>query len=836
MTRVEHTYVPKDIESKWQKRWTDAHLFDVDFDPKKPKKYVLAMFPYPSGKLHMGHVRNYSISDVMARYFRMRGYNVLHPMGWDAFGLPAENAAIQKKVHPKKWTYENIAAMKEQFNKLGVSFDWRREVTTCDVDYYQWEQLMFLKMYRQGLAYRDKRTLNWCPSCQTVLANEEAADGICWRCDSKVELRDMDQWFLKITHYADQLLKDLDQLKDWPARITTMQENWIGKSAGAEIEFRLAEDPRQSIRIFTTRADTLMGVTFMSIAPEHPVALKLSSGKPEAGKVKTFIDKIKRLSHQDRIAEGAAKEGVFSGFYAIHPITSARIPVWIANFVLMGYGTGAVMAVPGHDERDFEFARKYGLPIKEVIRKSGESAVDFSKAQNAMTEPGVLVNSGEFDGLESEAAKKAITETLKAKGLAEFKVQFRLRDWGISRQRYWGAPIPMIHCPKDGIVEVPEKDLPVKLPENVEFKGTGGSPLAQSPDFMNVKCPRCGGPAMRDPDTMATFVESSWYYARFCAVDHGHQPLDKKQCDQWLPIDHYIGGVEHATGHLLYFRFWHKLMRDWGWVKGDEPAKELICQGMVYKDGAKMSKSKGNVVDPDAIVEKFGADTARLFILFAAPIEKDLEWSDQGVEGSYRFLGRVFRLVMNSLEDLCQVKYLDSAKSFSGGELSPSAKKLRHILHKTIKNVTNGIEQNFHYNTAISFMMEMVNDLYLIDLSKADEDAKGVFKSALRTLVLLLAPFAPHLSDELWEALGEKGFTLSTAWPTHDESAARASEKEIVFQVNGKVRDKALVADGISNDEMKKLALANAKVREFMKGTEAKKVIVVPGKLVNVVV
>jgi len=833
MTRTNFDYVPTEIEPKWQKKWVEAKLFDVDFDPKRPKKYVLEMFPYPSGRMHMGHVRNYSIGDVMARYFRMRGYNVLHPMGWDAFGLPAENAAIQNKVHPKKWTYENIAVMKAQFSRLGVSFDWRREVVTCDPEYYRWEQLMFLRMLREGLAYREKRGLNWCPSCETVLANEEVVDGLCWRCDSTVVTKEMDQWFIKTTKYAEELLKDIETLRQWPERIRIMQNYWIGKSVGAEIDFSLEKDPQTKITVFTTRPDTIYGATALILAPEHGLVNDLSKGTPQEKEVRALVDKMKTIDKRERSSEKAEKLGVFTGSYVLHPLTAKKIPIWIANFVLTDYGTGALMSVPAHDERDFAFAQKYQIPIITVVQRYAVPFAASSHVQDQtdlpFTEDGVSVGSMEIDGLTTPEAKKKIIQVLEKKNVGHAKVNFRLRDWGISRQRYWGTPIPIIYCPKDGIVEVPEKDLPVRLPEIVEFKGTGGSPLAHNEEFLNVKCPRCGVASKREADTMSTFIESSWYYTRYTSVIHGHEPVHKKDADYWLPIDHYIGGVEHATGHLLYFRFFQKLMRDWGWISGDEPAKQLICQGMVYKDGAKMSKSKGNVVDPDDLVARLGADTARLFVLFAGPIEKDLEWSDQGVEGCFRFLGRVFRLAMNSLQELQGVEAKDIAQS-------DEAKKLQHLLHKTVKNVTHDIEKDFHYNTAISFMMEFVNALYLIDIKKAQNDTRQVFKKSIESLILMLSPFAPHMTDEVWEALGNKGFTLNSTWPSFKEEFAKSDEREIVFQINGKIKDRIICRDGTSDEDLKKMALENPKIREVLGGKEPKRVIVVPNKLINIVI
>jgi leucyl-tRNA synthetase len=823
VTRNVFDYSPAAIEAKWRKKWVEEKLFDVDFDSSKSKKYVLEMFPYPSGRIHMGHVRNYSIGDVMARFFRMQGYNVLHPLGWDAFGLPAENAAIQNKVHPKKWTYENIEAMKAQINLLGMSYDWRREVTTCDEDYYRWEQVMFLRMYKEGIAYRQKRQLNWCPTDETVLANEEVVDGKCWRCDSVVVLKEMDQWFLKITKYAEELLKGIDTLTQWPEHIRTMQRNWIGKSIGAEIDFKLEKDSKTKIRVFTTRPDTIFGATALVLAPENSLVTGLTLPSQE-NEIKGLLEKVKSMNKEERSSEKAEKLGAFTGSYALHPLSKEKIPIWIANFVLTDYGTGALMAVPAHDERDFAFATKYKLPITQVVK--GEGDLPF-------VGEGINFNSPGIDSLPTKQAKEKIIEILSEKKCGEAKVNFRLKDWGISRQRYWGTPIPIIHCPKDGLVPVPEKDLPVRLPEKAEFKGTGGSPLAQDPNFINVICPKCGGPAKREADTMSTFVESSWYYTRYCTTKAkllgSTTAVSKADCDNWLAIDHYIGGVEHATGHLLYFRFFHKMMRDWGWISGDEPAKQLISQGMVYKDGAKMSKSKGNVVDPDELVARLGADTARLFVLFAGPIEKDLEWSDQGVEGCYRFLGRVYRLVMNSLQELAAVVTKDEA-------LTPEAKDLQYQMHKTIKNITYDIEKDFHYNTAISFMMELVNYLYLIDLKKAPTDVREVFKLCLENLILMLSPFAPHMTDELWEAIGKKGFTLNSHWPKFRPELAQSTSREIVFQVNGKIKDKAICRDGLSEGELKTLALDSKKIKEIIGGQPIKRVIVVPNKLVNIVI
>jgi leucyl-tRNA synthetase len=825
MSRVQHEYIPQEIESKWQQKWNEARLFDVDHKEGLPKKYVLEMFPYPSGRLHMGHVRNYAIGDVMARFFRMQGYNVLHPMGWDAFGLPAENAAIQNKVHPLKWTHENIANMKSQMSRLGVSYDWRREVTTCAPEYYKWEQLIFLKMLKEGQAYRAKRSLNWCPSCVTVLANEEVVDGVCWRCDSVVTQKEMDQWFFKTTKYAQELLDCLDKLPQWPDRVKQMQAYWIGRSEGAEIDFGV-EAHVDKIKVFTTRPDTIYGVNSVILAPEHSLVSKIAKNKNE---VESFIQKMKTLDKDARTSEDTEKEGVFTGSYAIHPLSKEKIPIWIANFVVTDYGTGALMAVPAHDVRDYAFAQKYNLPIKQVVEFSIEDQAKDKKFELPFCDDGVSINSPEINGLSTEAAHKKITEILEKQKNGKAKVNYRLRDWGISRQRYWGCPIPVIYCDKDGVVPVPESQLPVMLPDDVEFSGKGGSPLGHHEKFAKTKCPTCGGDAKRETDTMGTFVDSSWYYARFCAINYNDSAVSKVDGDKWLPIDHYIGGVEHATGHLLYFRFFHKLMRDWGWVKGDEPAMQLICQGMVYKDGAKMSKSKGNVVDPDDLIKKMGADTARLFMLFAGPIEKDLEWSDKGVEGCYRFLGRVYRLVLNGNEELQGVKAQDISDD-------ATTQKIQHMLHKTIQNVTVDIQKDFHYNTAISFMMEFVNALYLVDLKAASPSMRSLFKLCLEKLVLMLAPFAPHMCDEMWSHLGYKTFTLNEKWPEFDKTKALVSEKEIVLQVNGKIRDRVQMSAGTPEAELQKLALANPKIIESLKGATPKKVIVVKDKLVNIVI
>ena len=693
-------YDPQQVETKWQKFWEEKRVFEVDEDPHKPKYYLLEMFPYPSGRLHMGHIRNYSIGDVLARYKRMQGFNVLHPMGWDAFGLPAENAAIEHGVHPAKWTYENIAYMKKQLKRMGFSYDWRREIATCDPSYYKWEQLFFIKMYERGLAYRSFSEVNWCPGCETVLANEQVVNGRCWRCGSEVGKKELQGWFLKITAYAEELLRDCEKLLGgWPEKVITMQKNWIGRSEGLEVDFPL-EGREGSIRIFTTRPDTIFGVTFMVLAPEHPLVEELVRGTERETEVREFVRRVKRQSVTVRSSEEVEKEGVFLGAYCINPLNGERIPVWTANFVLMEYGTGAIMAVPAHDQRDFEFAKKYGLPIKVVIRPKDRElrAEDLSEAY---TGDGIMVNSGAFDGMSNREAMRKISDLVEARGIGKRTVNYRLRDWGISRQRYWGAPIPIIYCPSCGPVPVPEEELPVQLPLEVEITGKGGSPLAQVEAFVSARCPRCGGPGRRETDTMDTFVESSWYFLRYCSPQREEGPFDER-VKYWMPVDQYIGGVEHAVLHLLYARFFTKVLRDLGYLEFDEPFSRLLTQGMVIKDGAKMSKSRGNVVDPDDMIARYGADTTRLFILFAAPPEKDLDWKEEGVEGCFRFLNRLWRLFYEVEPKL---------KGESGGFREDG--EFRRRIHMARKKVTEDIER-FHFNTAIAHLMEWVNYLYAV--------------------------------------------------------------------------------------------------------------------------
>ncbi len=800
------TYDPKSIESKWQKEWEKSGIYQVKEDPKRPKYYLLEMLPYPSGRLHMGHVRNYSIGDLVTRYKRMNGFNVLHPIGWDAFGMPAENAAIKNKSHPAKWTYSNIDYMRLQFKKLGISYDWSREVATCDPEYYKWEQLVFLRMFEKGIIIRKEAMLNWCDTCKTVLANEQAEGGKCWRCDNEVALKPLTQWFVRLPLYAEELLKDIDTLEGWPERVRNMQRAWIGKSVGASIKFNVKDSDKQ-VEVFTTRPDTLFGATFMSLAAEHPLVEALAKGTGQEKKIKEFKEKTSKIGRLDRIAGNFEKEGVWTGAYCINPATGLDMPIYTANFVLMDYGTGAVMAVPAHDSRDFDFAKKYNLPIKQVISpRSGD--IDKSKAYE---DDGILIDSGKFTGLESENARNQIILDLSLQGVGKATVNYKLKDWCISRQRYWGAPIPIIYCEKCGTVGVPEKDLPVELPKDVQLTGEGGSPLAKVEKFVNCKCPKCGGKARRETDTMDTFVESSWYFLRYCSPKYDKGPVDPAAAKYWMPIDQYIGGIEHAVGHLLYSRFYMKILRDLNLLKfseTNEPVKNLLTQGMVTLGGAAMSKSRGNIVDPDKIIEKYGADTARLFILFASPPEKDLEWSDAGIEGSWRFLNRVWRI--------CQ-----AGKSI---EQSPD---LERWTHKTIKRVTSEIER-FHFNTAISAIMEFVNFLYANEAS--------VTKDAVNILVQLISPFAPHMAEELWKGLGHKESVINSSWPKFDPAKTADEMMMIVVQVNGKLRDKLEVDPNTGEEEIKKLAQAAEKAAPFIEGKQVKKIIYVPKKLVNIVV
>lgn len=787
------------------------------------------MFPYPSGKMHMGHVRNYSIGDVVARFKTMQGFHVLHPMGWDAFGLPAENAAIKHGgIHPADWTYANIDSMREQLKQIGISYDWSREVATCHPGYYKWTQWLFLQLYKNGLAYKKEAAVNWCPACSTVLANEQVKDGSCERCSTPVEKKELAQWFFKITDYAERLLKDLELLKGWPDKVKIMQEHWIGQSEGAEIEFQLSGQD-EHIAVYTTRPDTIFGVTYMVLAPEHPLVEKLIAGTERAEEIREFVHRVRNLSEIDRTSTEVEKVGIPTGAYCINPLSGEKIPVLIANYVLLEYGTGCVMGVPAHDQRDFEFARKYGYPIKIVIQPEGQE-LNPATMESAYEQEGVLVNSGRFSGMANELAKKEITSELAKMNKGKFRINYRLRDWLISRQRYWGAPIPIIYCDKCGIVPVPEEDLPVLLPMDVEFKPTGRSPLADCPDFVNTTCPSCGAPATRETDTMDTFMCSSWYYYRYTSPRDTDGPWDKAKTDYWLPVDQYIGGVEHAILHLLYSRFFTKVLYDLQLVNNQEPFTNLLTQGMVLKDGFKMSKSKGNVVSPEDIVARYGADTARLFILFAAPPERDLEWSDQGVEGCFRFLKRVWRLV-TAVADTLQ-----NAPQHPTGKLVGINRSMQRVTHNTIKKVTEDIGDRFNFNTAVSAIMEMVNALYQYkELPETDRDP-AVLREAVESLLLLLAPFAPHITEELWELTGHTGSIHQQPWPLYDEGALAEDEVTIVVQINGKVRDRMLIPAGLSAAEMQERVIKDPKVAKFTAGKNIVKVIPVPGKLVNIVV
>ncbi len=824
-------YNPHSIEKKWQARWLEEKTFATGQGGEK--YYLLEMFPYPSGKIHMGHVRNYSIGDVVARYQRMLGRDVLHPMGWDAFGMPAENAAIANKVHPAAWTSRNIDEMRTQLQRMGFSYDWDRELATCDPSYYRWEQLFFTQMLEKGLVYKKKSKVNWCEDCQTVLANEQVENGCCWRCGKETEDKDLSQWFFKITDYAEELLAGCDDLQGgWPERVITMQKNWIGKSVGAEIDFAVA-DRDCKISVFTTRQDTLFGATFMSLAPDHPLAAELAQGTGQEAVVAAFIEKMRlQEAPSDREVQ-LEKEGVFTGSYCINPLTGCKMPIYLANFVLSGYGTGAVMAVPAHDQRDFEFAKMYDLPIVVVIQSEGE-LLDPDLMSEAFTGEGKLVNSAAFDGCENRKALDLIAVHLTEKGIGKKAITYRLRDWGVSRQRYWGTPIPVIYCDACGVVPVPEKDLPVRLPEDVELGGSGGSPLAKVESFVNTICPRCGIPAKRETDTMDTFVESSWYYMRYACANYEDGPLEKSAVDRWLPVDHYIGGIEHAILHLLYSRFFTRVLRDLGYIDFSEPFTRLLTQGMVIKDGAKMSKSKGNVVDPNALIKRYGADTARIFSLFASPPELDLEWNDQGVEGGYRFLNRLWRLVHALLPVLREVE------AFSGtmAEVPAAYSGLRRKTHQTIARVRVDIEDRMHFNTAISAVMELVNELktYDIETARADKVLAALLREAFETVVLLLSPIVPHICEELWEEFGNDKGVSYVPVPVADPESLIEDTVVVVVQINGKVRERLTVALDMAQDEVQKLALVSEKVQKHIGDKALRKVIVVPNKLVNIVV
>jgi leucyl-tRNA synthetase len=826
-------YQPAETEARWQDVWEKKKAHRITSDDSRPKYYCLEMFPYPSGELHMGHMRVYSIGDLLARFMTMRGHSVLHPMGWDAFGMPAENAALARGVHPGEWTRSNIANMKAQMKRLGVSYDWEREVATCDPDYYRWNQWMFLKMHERGLVYRRRTPVNWCGSCETVLANEQVEGGACWRCGTEVVRREIEGWFFRITRYADDLLQGCDDLEgQWPERVLVMQRNWIGRSEGAEIEFPLVGRD-DALTVFTTRQDTVFGATFMSLAPEHPLVAELSRGTEQEGAVRDFQEKVRSLDPAERTAAETEKEGVYLGARAVNPLTKEEIPLYAANFVLMEYGTGAVMAVPAHDQRDFDFARKYGLEIRLVVQSPGKD-LDPALLEEAFEDDGVSVASGPCTGLATAEAKTRMIELLREEGCGRGAVSYRLRDWGISRQRYWGTPIPMVHCPVCGIVPVPYEDLPVVLPlEGVEFTSQGGSPLGKVEAFRRVACPSCGGEAERDLDTMDTFVDSSWYFLRYCSPGEEGGPVDAKEADFWMPVDQYIGGIEHAILHLLYARFFTRVMHDLGLVGVKEPFRRLLTQGMVVKSGAKMSKSKGNVVSPDEMVKTYGADTTRLFSLFAAPPEKDLEWNDEGVEGCFRFLSRVWRLVARRLDEISE----GGDTSAEAGEEDARWRELRRHTHRVIKKVTADVGERFHFNTAISAVMELVNQVYLLEEVKAATPfARGVAREAVVTIVTLLAPFTPHLSEELWEALGGEGSIFSRPWPSFDESLLVEEQWQIVVQVNGKVRGRVEIAAGSSEEAVREEAEGNPRVGEWLQKGTVVKTIYVPGRLLNLVV
>uniref|UniRef100_UPI0040570601 leucine--tRNA ligase n=1 Tax=Candidatus Electrothrix sp. TaxID=2170559 RepID=UPI0040570601 len=821
----------KAIEAKWQQHWQKEKSYKVSENAEQKKYYLLEMFPYPSGRIHMGHVRNYSIGDVIARYKRIQGYNVLHPMGWDAFGLPAENAALKHGVHPAQWTYENISYMREQLKAMGLSYDWDREIATCHPEYYRWEQQVFLQLLEKGLVYRKKTTVNWCDDCATVLAREQVIDGCCWRCDQQVVPKNMYGWFLKITDYADELLEDLDQLSGWPEKVVTMQRNWIGKSQGLACDFPVEGD-KEKIKIFTTRPDTIYGVTFMSLAVEHPLVDTLITGTKHEGPVRDFIKQTLLDKQRMAMDQEPEKHGVFTGKYCINPFNGDRVPIYVANFVLMEYGTGAVMAVPAHDQRDFEFARKYDLPIRPVVQP--EEKLEGEQMDSAWEGDGVLADSANFNGLPSAEAKKAIIDHAEKKGFGQRHITYRLRDWGISRQRYWGAPIPVIHCDTCGAVPVPNEQLPVLLPGSQPPYGSS-APLHQQEDFYTVTCPQCGQDAQRETDTMDTFMESSWYFARYTSP-RADAPLEKEAAQYWLAVDQYIGGVEHAILHLLYARFFTKLLRDLGYLGVDEPFTQLLTQGMVIKDGAKMSKSKGNVVDPHDLITQYGADTVRLFSLFAAPPERDLEWNAQGVEGSFRFLNRVYRLILANMD--CFVAS-DEKKNNAVelGKLSQGDRQLHRKTHQTIQRVTESIETNFHFNTAISGVMELVNQVSAATGEGGKQPLdQTVLREALQTILFLLFPMVPHFCQELWQVTGHKKTLDHQQWPEYDTEAIKEDELTIVVQINGKVRSRLQVAADTDEEEIKQAALDDERIINFVDNKPVKKIIVVKGKLVNIVV
>ena len=855
-------YRPQELDRKWQERWASSRAFEVTADPARPKFYCLEMFAYPSGHAHVGHVRNYIIGDVMARTKRMRGFNVLHPFGWDAFGLPAENAAIKGGIHPEVSTRSNIAHMKGQLQRLGISYAWERELATCDPEYYKWNQWLFIRMFERGLAYRRRSSVNWCPSCNTVLANEQVVDGGCWRCGTPVETRDLEQWFFKITAYADELLDATNGLAGWPDKVLTMQRNWIGRSEGARVRFPLADIrppapsspvpmPYPNIEVFTTRIDTIYGATFVLLAPEHPLVASLAEGSKDPVSFRRQVQAFRAQDRAARISGEIEKQGFDTGSRAVNPFTLEQVPIWVANFVLGEYGTGAVMAVPAHDQRDFEFARKFSLPIRVVVSQDG-TPVDADGLNEAAEAYGTLVNSGEYSGLPSAEAQKRMIAAAKERGIGEGTIQYRLKDWGISRQRYWGTPIPMIYCERDGIVAVPDDQLPVELPKIAQFSGRGDSPLAQVPEFVNVRCPKCGGPARRETDTMDTFVDSSWYFYRFADPRNAAQPFDPAAVKYWLPVDFYSGGVEHAILHLIYSRFFARVFRDLGLVGHSEPFSQLLTQGMVLKDGAVMSKSRGNVVDPDTMLQKFGADALRVYVMFVAPPEKEVEWTDAGLEGSFRFLARVWRMLCHWCETIGGEGIDDPGACDS---LNADERGLRRKTHDTIRRVTADIEERQQLNTAISAMMELVNDLYAFSERTAtgapgrrgDDDVSRVgvterreticvVREAVEALIRLLSPFAPHMAEEMWERIGHDTTLAAAAWPAYDAAVAKADEIVVPVQVNGKVRSRLTVSAEASEQELERLALADPAVKTHTEGKTVRKVVVAKGRLVSLVV
>ena len=820
----------KKIENKWQKTWKEEKTFKTIDDFSKEKYYVLEMFPYPSGKLHMGHVRNYSIGDAIARIKKMQGFNVLHPMGFDSFGLPAENAAIKNNVEPSEWTEKNTKEMEEQLDKLGFSYDWNREVSTCRPDYYRWMQWIFIQFYKKGLAYKKENPVNWCPSCKTVLANEQVVNGECERCKSTVGKKNLSQWYLKITDYADELLQDLDKLKDWPDKVKTMQKNWIGKSIGAEISFDIVDFDKK-LNVFTTRADTVFGVTYMVISPEHPFVKELIKGRAEEEAALDYIEDVSHKNDIERSSTVAEKTGVFIGRYAVNPITGKEIPIFISDYVLMGYGTGAIMAVPAHDQRDFDFAKKFNLDIVPVVEPN-DSDIDVNNLSESFEAEGKMINSAEFNGLNNREAIEKIIDYITKKGIGKKTINYRLRDWLISRQRYWGTPIPMINCPKCGWVPEKEENLPILLPKDVKFTGKGESPLATSKDFAKCKCPACGGEAKRELDTMDTFLDSSWYFLRYCDPHNDSMPFSKEKTDYWMSVDQYIGGVEHAILHLLYSRFFQKVFKDLGLVSNDEPFKRLLTQGMVNKDGKKMSKSIGNVVSPDEIINKYGADTARLFILFAAPPEKELDWSDEGVEGSYRFLNRVYRLAMETVERSSSEQN-NAEKQIENEKNNSDDKELLLMMNAAIKKVTEDAGGRFNFNTAISSIMELVNECYRY--KELDNARIDFLVEAVKNVIILLYPFAPHIAEEMWEAF-DSGRLEEQQWPSYDESALIRDEVEIVVQINGKIKEKLMVDSNLDKKGLEDFVMSNENVINHIDGKNVIKVIPIPGRLVNIVV